>query len=348
MSQSFEKAPDQALSIANPFAAITAPFREEPLPPVHPYPGWKPTARGDSNALLPWIDDDLREQSSNPVATGISIVDKAHLAADAAMNGGTLVSKLSHEASELISGEASAGKLAFAGASAVAAPLAIAGGILEIDEGLDQWKHGNRADGGFAMTGGGLNILSGGSGLAALGGSSALAATSAGSASLALGLAAGHHGDKQVKKLGWLHDDDGRAVSASEWAGHLGRGADDYLTDRGHPYLGTAAGIATTFGASVVGAGMAMDAELISAGKAAGSKLANQHRASHYANYEGATVTGGAQALADYDDDQEAAVERSKVEHPERWGHNPNNPTFGQAYSGLLGQVNAITGGTKR
>jgi hypothetical protein len=93
---------------------------------------------------------------------------------------------------------------------------------------------------------------------------------------------------------------------------------------------------------------MAMDAELVSAGKAGGSWLAHHHRADHYANYEGANVVGGGQAFADYDDDKEAAIERSKAEHPERWGHNPNNPTLGQAYAGLLGQVNATTGGTNR
>jgi hypothetical protein len=332
----------------NPFASVPTPWREDVTAPAHPYPNWKPTARGDAGALSPYVDDDLREEPSNPVTTGISAVDKAHLTADAIINGGTELSELGHEATSLFTGEASATTKAFAGATAVAAPLSIFGGILDIAEGVGEVRHGNTNDGSIHLVGGGSNIISGASGLAGLGGSSAAVACSGGAAAFGLGLAAGHYGDQQVKKLGWLHDDDGQAVNASQWAANAGGRADDWFTEHGHPSLGTAAGVATTIGASVPGAVMAVGAGAASAGHAAGTAMANHHRASHYANYEGMNIVGGAQGLADYDDDHAAALERSKAEHPERWGNNPHNPTYGQAYAQLLGQVNNVTGGTNR
>ncbi len=51
----------QAKTVQTPTSPQTpANLHEQPAVPAHPYPGWMSPGGGDSTALLPWIDDDLR------------------------------------------------------------------------------------------------------------------------------------------------------------------------------------------------------------------------------------------------------------------------------------------------
>jgi hypothetical protein len=121
------------------------------------------------------------------------------------------------------------------------------------------------------------------------------------------------------------------------------------------PYLGSAAGLFTTAEALVPAAAMTLAgaaaggcSALTDIGHAAGSAMAHHHRTAHYASYSGMDLNHEqAASFADYDDAKAAAIERSKAEHPERWGHNPNNPTYGQAFAHMLTDVTAQTGGAK-
>lgn len=320
--------------------------------PADPYPGWKPKAGGDASALAPYVDDDLREEKepSNPVGAGISIADGVHTAADAVIEGetsgatfGQLATKMSHEATEVLAGEGSTAQTALMGSTAALAPVSIAGGIMDMIEGIGDIRRGNTMEGTFTTTAGGLGILSGGSSVVGLAGVGSAAAAAPLLATGATAIKTTRYGDQNVKKRGWLHDSEGNALSASEWAGHNGRAVDDYLTKHGHPYLGTAAGIATTAGSVVPAAAMALGGagvgaydNLTDAGHSLGKGMANGTRAFHYAHYQGMDLSPQeGKELANYDDGQEAAVERSKREHPERWGHNPNNPTFAQFFDTL-------------
>lgn len=323
---------------ANPFASVPTPWRENAAPVAHPYPDWKPSARGDASALLPYIDDDLREEPENPVSPWLSGVDNTHLLGDAAIYGDAPVQHLGEHASHVLSGETTAGRTGFGAFGVLASGASIAGGAIDLIEGYQQYQNGNRADGAFSMTEGGLNVVSGASGLAAIGGSTVAAATSVVAGTGALGLEIGHHGDKQVKKLGWLHDDDGHAVSASDWAANLGQDANDWMTERGHPILGGMAGGVALGAGIVAGTGMSLAAIPVSAGHSIGTSVAHDEREDHYEHYD-VGIVGGAKSLADYDDAQQDAVQRSRNEHPERWGQNPRNPTYGQAFAQLRTQA---------
>lgn len=203
--------------------------------------------------------DGGRHEESNPVGTALSVVDYAHLAGEAAVAGGTsartlgeMAGHLGHEALEVFLGEGTAAQTGMAAASAIAAPLAIAGGTMEMFEGYDQYKEGHKLDGGMTMAQGGLSATSGLFGLAALAGSGGAAVAAPMAAAGAGGLALGRYGDKSVKELGWLHDGQGHAESASDWAGDTGTAADNWVTQHtGSGTLGTIAGLGTTLGASV-------------------------------------------------------------------------------------------------
>src|SRR2546421_13083802 len=129
MSRGFEQAP----SIANPFASVPNPFRhDEPAPAADPYPGWKPTSRGDSNALLPYVDDDVRDEPITPVNRPLLAGDVGHVIADGAIDGGVeaenlsqLASKMGHHANKGFAGEGTVAQTRLMEANGVLAPLAI-------------------------------------------------------------------------------------------------------------------------------------------------------------------------------------------------------------------------------
>ena len=316
------------------------PVLDAPLAPPHPYPGWKPTGRGDASALAPYIDDDLREEHepSNPVATGLDILEKGHVAAEGIVNGGKraktlgeMAAKLGHESTELFTGEADAAHTALGGASAVLAPLSIAGGGLDLWEAKQAWDHGEHGEAGYKTVKGATGIGGGATGILALGGAGGAGLASTAFGSFGVGLGVGHFADGQLKDSGWLRDGGGKSLSASEWAADVGGSVDNWVTRHGFPHAGTALGTLTTLGASIPGAGMALGATVANGydalnglGHSIGRKAANWRRTSKYAHREGMDLTHHeAQELADYDDQQQAAVERSKREHPEKWGENP-------------------------
>jgi hypothetical protein len=192
---------------------------------------------------------------------------------------------------------------------------------MEISEGRELWKHGHKEDGAFKMAGGGFNVASGVSGFAALGGSSLAAGLSVGAGSLAVGLGAGHYGDKKSKELGWYHDGDGNPQRLSEYCADKGQAVDDWMTKRGHPYLGSALGGATVVAEAGAHVPHAIAAAAVGAGHDIGTSLAHDHRAKHYANYD-VNVDGGSESLADYDDKQRAAVERAETKRFNQWKTN--------------------------
>jgi len=322
MSQGF----DDSYQPANPFPNVLTPWRDDAAAQAvhHPFPEWKPEARGDARALLPYVDHDIGEsEKTNPVGEGLTWADRAHLGVETVANGGKTAAKVAEEASEFMAGGAEGAEAVLGGISAFAAPLALGAGAFDLVEGIDLVRHGDTTEGSVKLMEGGAGITSGGAGIATFAGSAGAASFAAGGGAAAVGVALGHYGDKQVEKLDWLHDDNGKAISASESAANYGQKVDDYLTLHGHPMLGTAAGIATTFGASVPAAGVAAAAIPVGAGHWLGTTAANHKRTSHYENYD-VNIVGGAKSLANYDDDQAAAVERSKREHPEKWGRRVN------------------------
>ena len=205
--------------------------------------------------------EEHEHEESNPVGTGLQMMDYAHLAGDAAVDGSTaaetlpgMVHEMGEDAAKIWAGEGTAAQTAMKGITAVAAPLAIAGGIMDINEGADMYKHGDHEGGitkeseGVLTTGSGVAGLTG---LASGAGATFAPVLGAG----ATGMAIGHYGDEHAKELGLFHDDQGRAESASDWAGEKSADADNYIHNlTGSKGLGTAAGVATWAGTSIAGA----------------------------------------------------------------------------------------------
>jgi len=321
MSNRFEQTPNPLLSV---LPSLKPDLHEEPASPANPFLGWMSPGGGDSSALLPWVDDDLGRTESEdpfkPVSTALTAIDGVHFAHEVIHEG--------HEVAEVASEAANGAELAGTAADAILSPLAIAGGIMDVIEGVSELRKGNW-EGAYSV---GEGVLGAGSGACGLAAAAPLgAAMGAG----AFGLKVGRYGDHKVKDLGWLRDSQGKAQSGTEWAGHLGRSADDWFTDRGHPWLGSAAGMVATTGGVIADMGIVPAAAAVGLGTSIGSGLAHHHRANHYAHYDGITaIQGGAEALADDDDARDAAIERSKHEHPERW-RNPDTQTFGQWFAQL-------------
>ncbi len=180
------------------------------------------------------------------------------------------------------------------------------------------------------------DVGAGGAGIATLA-TTAAAPVAAGLSAFKTGLKLGNYGDHQVKDLGWFHDRDGNPESVSEWAGGCGRSTREWFAERGHPYIGSAAGAAATAGTAVAGVPVAIAGAVVGTDHKIGDALAHHHRVNHFMNYDGMNVSHqAAEGLADYDDEQRAAAERAKREHPERWGNNPNNPSKPQAFAHLM------------
>ena len=324
MPQGFD---DRSYQPANPFANVPTPFLDDAAAPVHnPLQGWGPTSRGDANALLPYVDDDIGEEKSNPVAQGLTATDAGHLAADAVIEGGTsagtwteMAAKMGHHGAHVLAGEGTTAETALSGATAVAAPVAILGGIMEMIDGGKEYANGHKMEGLFTAGGGALGASSGVAGIAGLAGSGAAATAAPLLGSAALGLKSGRYGDNQVKKHNWVHDEDGNALSASEWAANNGRTVDHFLSKHGHPHVGTVAGLVATYASLWPAVDMAIAGAIAGgvdtlgdAGSAVGSKMAHAERAHHYASYKGIDMTKQeARGLADYDDKQREASQHA-------------------------------------
>jgi hypothetical protein len=217
-------------------------------------------------------------EEENPVAKGLSYIDYAHLAGDAAVDGNTAAETLPgtfHEMGEdalkVRQGDGTVAQTGMKGITAIASPLAIAGGVIDMVEGANEIRHGDAPDGvikeseGILMTGSGVSGLAG---LASGTGATFAPVLGAG----VTGLAIGHYGDEHAKELGLFHDDQGRAESASDWAGGKSADADNWVAQHsGSKALGTTAGVGTWAGTSIVGAG----ASALSAAEGGAHAVAN-------------------------------------------------------------------------
>lgn len=216
----------------------------------------------------------------NPVMTGLTLADLAHLAGEGGVSGGLEVAEagahIAHEAGQVFEGATMANGLPIAtaaqrtmfGATAIASPLAIAGGAAEIIDGVSQIAHGNAQKGAVTTTTGAATAGSGIAGLAGLAGSAGGAAAAGPLSAFALGMKVGAFGNENVKERGWLHDREGNDASASEWAAEKGQAVDEWVTEHSFGPLGTLAGLATTYGASFLGAGASLGAAGLSLGEA--------------------------------------------------------------------------------
>lgn len=209
----------------------------------------------------------------NPVMTGLTLVDLAHLAGEAGVSGGLHMGKagsdIAHEAGLVFEGSphVTAAQRTMFGATAIASPLAIAGGTAEFIDGLSQIAHGNAQKGAVTATTGAATAGSGIAGLAGLAGSAGGAAAAAPLSAFAMGMKVGAFGNEDVKERGWLQDREGNDASASEWAAEKGQAVDEWVTEHSFGPLGTLAGLATTYGASILGAGASLGAAGLSLGE---------------------------------------------------------------------------------
>ena len=127
---------------------------------------------------------------------------------------------------------------AAAGAGALLGPLSVAGGSIELIEGL----HEGGAKGAVTATKGALGIVGGtgttlaaGGAFAGTAGGSALAAAGPVSAAGIGGIIIGQKGDEGVKKTGMLHDDQGRPESASDRLGNRAWAVHEWAKKKGAP-----------------------------------------------------------------------------------------------------------------
>lgn len=303
--------------------------------------------------------EDGRKEPKNPVGVGLEWLDYLSLACEAkegrTLHGASyaeLAEDMAEESSEMwkpgaMTTFAEAGGTA---GSALLSAVNVAGGMFEMYEGVKEYEH-NKADGLFGVAEGLATTTSGVAGVMSLGGVASAGPAAPLAGSVALGLKVGHHGDQQVKEMGWMHDSTGEAVTASDWAADQGQLSEDKIERlTGSHALGVAAGMVTTVDAGIAGgvvAGAAAGNEkllqLEAFGQERGRRSANLDRADQYALMDTGfavrdPITGqvklshpgteaarvGAKQMADYDDQAIDAVDRSKLLHPERWGQAPN------------------------
>jgi len=210
----------------------------------------------------------------NPVLNGLTLLDLGHAVGEAAIDGrtafqnfGQLAHHAGHEAGALWTGAGTTAQQGLNVATGVMSPLAIAGGTMEIIDGVNQLRHGDSA-GAVTATSGLATAGSGIAGLAGLAGSGVAAAAAPVLSAAGLGLKAGAYGNQQVKERGWLEDSEGNNASASEWVADKAQSVDEYVSEKTWGPLGTAAGLATWYGGSFLGAGAAVGAGALGAGEA--------------------------------------------------------------------------------
>ncbi|MGE0403797.1 MAG: hypothetical protein AB7T06_44225 [Kofleriaceae bacterium] len=205
----------------------------------------------------------------SPVVTGLSLVDYMHLVGEGAVSGGlsagTAGAHLAAEAGEIFEGvgHATAAQRAMFGATAIASPIAVGGGVLEIVDGINGMVHGDAGKGLRTTVTGAATAGSGVAGIAGLAGSAGGATLAPVLSSFAAGAKLGAYGDEEVRRMGWLQDRDGNDASASEWAAEKGQAVDEWVTEHTFGPLGTLAGFATTYGASLLGAGASVAAAAV-------------------------------------------------------------------------------------
>jgi hypothetical protein len=310
-------------------------------------------------------ETEVEEEHGNALTKGMGIIDNADFAKEAYLEGGTsgatyaeLSEDMTQDAFKTFRGTATARQLGSAAASeAILGPLAIAGSIMEMKEGYDELGK-DPAKGATTMTEGGLGAASATAGmLAPFVAGAATAAPLLSSA--AMGMKFGAFGNDQVKDLGWLHNDQGESESASSWAADKGHDADVYVsTLTGNATLGRIAGAARTLEAvpeaavTAAAAGVvAAPGKLVATGRSLGHNAGQNKRAGSYADQNdgiGVHMTDGSvrmaqrgsddarvggQQMASYDEEQEAAIARAKLLHPEQWGEQPNEVSLFNKYA---------------
>ena len=160
----------------------------------------------------------------------------------------------------------------------------IAGGLFEAYEGVEEMQRGDYVNGGLSMAQSATGIGSGVAGFGALAGSGACAVAAPVLGALGLGLGVG-------KMLAPIADRGALALA------HHDR-AQTYAATTASPFHAAQTGIT-------------------------GLGYYDEQNQLHTAQKGTAAAQRAAEQLADYDDGAEEAIERSKKEHPERWGGQP-------------------------
>ncbi len=207
----------------------------------------------------------------NPVLNTATGVDGAHAVGEMVTAGGapagsfrSLMHYMGHHGDDAWRGMTAAGdpvstgSKVMQGATAIASPIAVAGGTMEIIDGINMMRHGDVSGGVVTTTAGGLTAGSGVAGLAGLGGSAAGAALAAPLSAAALGVKGGMYANEDVKERGWLSDREGNDASISEWAAENGQAVDEWVSEKTFGPLGSLAGGVTTLGSSIAGTGVAL------------------------------------------------------------------------------------------
>ncbi len=165
------------------------------------------------------------------VANGMTILDAMHLVGEGGMNYGVPLAEatehFAHEAS--LFGKGVPGSIAGTTATAIASPMAVVGGLLEM---VAAFQDPNTERAAPTFLAGLTTSASGGMGLAGLAGVEAAGAYAPVVGAGALGVKAGMYADEDVKERGWLQDREGNDTSIHDWAAENGQAADEWVTER--------------------------------------------------------------------------------------------------------------------
>ncbi|MEP6864769.1 MAG: hypothetical protein ABJE66_29385 [Deltaproteobacteria bacterium] len=333
-------------------------------------------------------ESEEHESTDEQFGDAVGYFDDAHIGAEALLSGDTagkglsgLATALGEEQAELVAGELGGMETAFgAGSAAIASPLSIAGGIMELKGGIAEARR-DAVKGSIPIMSGSASIVSGVAGLASLTGSAVAAGLAPAAAGFGAGVKIGAYGSEEAKEAGWLHDREGNAATPATWMADRGEDADRWVTKRTHnETLGTIAGGAATVGMAPVGGAVALGGAINGGvlkaegfGESVGKVAAHHDRSEAYS---GAAGSGGAlgatdgvgyrnpytgqvsiaqrgtdearaagEQMADYDDQLSDRVGRAKVLHPERWGEGPNAVSMTNK---LAEEIHAATHGTNK
>ena len=140
-----------------------------------------------------------------------------------------------HSAGEWLSGHGSEA----AHVPVVGGMLKLLTGGVEMADAADEWDEATEKNDG---NGQGLAIVNGANGLVETVGAEGTLAGSAIAGPLAgsfgFGVGVGKYGSQAVKEYGWLEDDDGKALTPSEWAANQGLAVNELVEERSHGLLG--------------------------------------------------------------------------------------------------------------
>ncbi len=201
------------------------------------------------------------------IANGMTMLDVMHLMGEGGMSYGVPLAHatehFAHEAS--LFGRGAPGAIAGTTATAIASPMAVVGGMLEM---VAAFQDPNTERAAPTFLAGATTTASGGMGLAGLAGMEAAGAYAPVVGAGALGVKAGMYADEDVKNRGWLEDREGNDTSIHDWAAENGQAADEWVTEHTTGWLGTAAGLGVTGLSSIAGAGIALGDLAVNAGEA--------------------------------------------------------------------------------